>query len=459
MRVRLSLILSLALPFVLAAQQVAPDGAARTVDSLLTAAAERGFGGVARVAKDGAVILHKAYGIAQRETSTPYRVNTVVQIGSNTKDFTAVAVLQLVHQGRLSLEDSLGRFFPNAPADKRGITVWQLLLHRGGFPLGLGPDSQRVDRAEFLRRAMEQPLQFAPGRSEQYSNLGYSLLATIIEQLSGTSYDVHVRDHIFAPLGMQHTGYLLPKFEPQRLAHGYTATRDIGTVLDLPHLPDGPSYTLRGNGGMLSTVADMATFYTALFTTETLLPAEVRNRMYDPRGGNILAGSDLTSYFMYQRESDIGLEIFLSSSTAAVKAPQLLRQVASAMGFRGDDYGPDREVVMNAPAIDLPDTPAGRMARAYLEMLNGGDSAAVVRFFGERMVAGPQSPSLEQRYRRLLDMRATLGTLTPVGFTVQDDGRVELRARSSEGMLAVLRFEIEEQAPHRMRALQVRVGG
>lgn len=444
-------------PALLLSQDPALSAPARAVDSVLSAAAKQGFSGAALVIIDGKTVLHSAYGIAQRETNTPFRTNTLVQIGSNAKDFTAVAILQLMQQRRLALGDSLGKFFPAAPSDKRGITLWQLLRHTSGLPIGIGPDSQSISRSRFLDLALGSPLQFAPGTGEQYSNAGYSLLAAIIEHVAGRSYDEYVRDNVFVPLSMKETGYLLPAFDRSRVAHGYSASGDRGTTLDLPHPADGPSWTLRGNGGMLSTLSDMATFYNALFTTERLLPTAARIRMFDPQGGMILAGSDLTSYFMYQREPQPRLDIFLVSTTSDVRAPQLLRRIVPHLGV--SEAAAESDVAVNAPAANLPATPVGNTIREYLEMFNGADSAAAVRFFSERMITGPDSPSARLRLGRLRDMRSDLGKLVPIGIQMQDEQRVELKARSSSGEAVTLLFELEAQPPYRIRSLRVRVGG
>ena len=135
-------------------------------------------------------------------------------------------------EGRLSLSDTLGRFFPDAPADKRGITVRQLLNHRAGFPQHIGPDSEVIALAPYLARAFAQPLAFTPGSGEQYSNTGYSILAAIIQQITGRSFDEVVTARVFQPAGMSESGYLLPRFDPRRLARGYSGGQDLGTMLD-----------------------------------------------------------------------------------------------------------------------------------------------------------------------------------------------------------------------------------
>src|SRR5207237_707820 len=190
---------------------------------------------------------------------------SVVQIGSNTKDLTLVALLQFAERGLLDLDDTLGTFFIGAPADKRGITLRQIIRHRAGFPLALGGDFEASSREQLVERAMRAPLLFTPGSQERYSNPGYALLAAIIEQKSGQTYDEYVRDHILAPLGLHDTGFLLPRFDTTRLAHGYARDRDMGTMLAKPHAADGPYWNLRGNGGMLSTGHDMAALSKALF--------------------------------------------------------------------------------------------------------------------------------------------------------------------------------------------------
>ncbi len=431
---------------------VTPSG--RAADSLLTDREAHGFHGVALVRQKGVPVLQKGYGLAQRP-DTRFAPATIVQIGSNTKDFTAVAILQLMERGKLRLDDSLATFFPSAPGDKRGITLLQLLNHRSGLPHALAPDSQRVSRTEFLTRTMATPLAFGPGAREEYSNIGYSVLAAIVEQLSGLSYDRYVNDNILAPLNLRETGYDLPQFDRKRLAHGYRDDKGIRHLLDFPHPADGPSWTLRGNGGMLSTVADMAKFYQALFETEKLVSSGSRKRLFDPQGGLVLAGSDRVSYFMYQREPDPGFEIFLASNSTAMPAPAVLRQLAALFMARG---GGVVVVAANAPAIQLPRDSVALTVQQYLDMFNGGDSALTRKFFTERVVPAPGAPPLDVRLERLRDMRSNFGTLVPVSYKALDGGRVELQARGSQGEVAVFMFEIETVQPHRMRSLRIRVG-
>jgi len=121
------------------AQQAALDSAMRSLEA-------KGFSGVVRVERGGTVLLEQGYGLANRATRMPFSPSTVVQIGSNTKDFTMVALLQLHERGKLNIHDSLSKFFPSVPADKRNITLWQIANHVAGFPIGLGGDFEPMAR-------------------------------------------------------------------------------------------------------------------------------------------------------------------------------------------------------------------------------------------------------------------------------------------------------------------------
>ncbi|MBA3343365.1 MAG: beta-lactamase family protein [Gemmatimonadaceae bacterium] len=142
------------------------------------------------------------------------------------------------------------------------------MKHEAGFPLGLGGDFETVTRDQLIANAMRFKLLFQPGARVSYSNTGYAQLAAIIETVTGKSYDKYVRDNILIPLGLTRTGFHLPNFDRRQLAGYSTGGKDAGTMLSKPHGSDGPWWNLRGNGGMLSTVADMHAFYKALFETD-----------------------------------------------------------------------------------------------------------------------------------------------------------------------------------------------
>ena len=436
---------------------------AYSADSIMKAAASNGFSGVVLVAKNGSVVFEKGYGLANRAEKIPFTPQTVVQIGSNTKDFTAVAILQLKDRGLLDLQDKLSRFFPGAPEDKKDITVWQLMTHKAGFPLGLGSDFAPMSRQMLIDSAMAFKLLFPPGTRESYSNTGYALLAAIIEKVSGKTYDEYVRDNILTPLGLKHTGFLLPGFADPDLAHGYrTNGEDAGTMLSKAHAPDGPYWNLRGNGGMLSTVGDMHAFYRALFETDKLLKPETRNLRFDPTQPIGLAGSDMINFFLYERVPEYGIEMIIASTNAAMKAPMVRRELAKAAGLP-DVGGPQDAKEAEAPLARATGKPPSAGAAAVIDefvaTFNKGDKAAMQKFIEQHYLLPPDQPAAAQRAERFSGLRSDLGTLDVIQKTVVDDGSVQVIVKSEREGQAMLIFDMEQAAPFRIRRFGIQVGG
>lgn len=441
----------------LAAPGLAQDASVR-LDSVVQAAERRGFSGVVRVQQAGRILLAKGYGLANREAKIPFGPGTVVQIGSNTKDFTAVAILQLHEAGRLSMADTLGKHFPGAPADKRGITIRQLMNHRAGFPHALGGDFEPLGRSALVDRAMAATLHFAPGTREGYSNTGFSLLAAVIEQVTGETYDVHIRKAILAPLGLKRTGFLLPGFAPTDLAHGYGAAgTDNGTMLGKAHAADGPYWNLRGNGGMLSTAADMQAFYSALFETEKLMTRQTRALRFNPdeRGG--FAGSDGINFFIYERYPGMRTEVIIASTNAAAKAPAILRELGKVLGLPADDDVAERGAPRPGAA---PATGAMvQLLRQLVAAINSGDRAVLRAFITDHFTSGQGAPTVDERLERIGRMNENLGTITVESIEAFPSGPVEMRVKSSLQGTGLIRVDLSDGSPLRIRALRVMIGG
>jgi CubicO group peptidase (beta-lactamase class C family) len=459
MRPRFALALlaaALALPPAIEAQDVviaSPLGA--RLDSLLRDAERRGFSGVVRIEKEGQLLLRQGYGLADRAARTPFTPATVVQIGSNTKDFTLVALLRLQAAGKLGLDDPLAKHFPGAPADKRAIALRQLVNHTAGFPIGLGGDFEPLDRDAFVRRALAAPLRAAPGTQEIYSNTGYALLAAVIEQVTGTSYERHVRDELLAPLGLRDTGFLLPGFDPKRLAHGYARGEDRGTMLDRPHAADGHHWNLRGNGGMLSTVDDMHRFYEALIPAERLVSFRDRGDRFDPRQPIALAGSDLVNFFLYERWPREGITLVLATNSDEARGPAIRRALAPLLGLPVER---DEEARVAGPPPGAKEPPAELAAavRGWFDAVNAADSLALHRFVEQRFVAD-DTPAAE-RVARFLSLRTRLGALAPSSLWLGPDGSVHAAVVTGEGPATFI-FAVDDATPRRLRAVRIMVGG
>jgi CubicO group peptidase (beta-lactamase class C family) len=243
---------------------VGGDPVGAELDRYMARLAAYGYSGSVLVARGGRVLLHQGYGLADRARRRPYTAETLFDVASISKQFTAAAILALEMAGKLVVEDPLGKFFPAAPADKAAITLHQLLTHTSGLRDTFGEEYEAVTREELLRRVFASRLLGPPGRRYRYSNGGYSVLAAVVEVASGRAYDDYLRGRLFGPAGMRHTGFRLPAPALALLAHGYTADGDWGTPLDHPWAPDGPYWDLRGNGGILTSTGDLYRWHLAL---------------------------------------------------------------------------------------------------------------------------------------------------------------------------------------------------
>lgn len=268
---------------------------AEQLDAYLQKAAANGWSGSVLVARKGEIILESGYGNADRETKRKQSAGTVFSIGSVTKQFTAAAILKLVEAGKLSTDDALRKFFPTVPADKADITIHQMLTHTAGFPGALGDDYENLDAGQFAKLAFDTPLNAKPGEVYDYSNVGYSLLGIIVEQVSGMGYEAYLREKLWLPAGMERTGYLAPGFKKEALAVGYRNGERWGTALDRPWLPDGPGWHLRANGGVLATVGDMFRWYSALRNGK-VLRSDLVAKMWSPMVAEGPAGQSHYGY-------------------------------------------------------------------------------------------------------------------------------------------------------------------
>lgn len=271
--------------------QAAPPGEA--LDAHMNRLEAYGFSGSLLVAKGGEVILQKGYGFADADRKTPFTADTAFDIGSITKQFTAAAVLKLEMQGKLSVQDPIGKWFDGVPEDKQAITIHHLLTHSSGLEDVFGEDYEEMPRDELVKRALTSKLLWAPGTRYRYSNAGYSLLGAIVEKASGKPYETFLRESLWQPAGMTRTGYRLQEKGP--LAHGVQDGKDWGTPLDHAWAPDGPWWNLRANGGVLSTVGDLYKWHRAL-EGEAILSKEAKAKIFTPY---VAEDEEGTSYYGY----------------------------------------------------------------------------------------------------------------------------------------------------------------
>jgi D-alanyl-D-alanine carboxypeptidase len=263
------------------------------------------FAGAVLVARDGDVLLEKAWGRADRANGIPNTPATKFRIGSMNKMFTAVATLQLVEAGKLALDDPIGkhlRDYPNKGVASK-VTVRHLLTHTGGTGDIFGPEFEQ-NRLELRTHGDHVKLYgsrgstFEPGARHEYSNYGFVLLGALIEEVSGRSYYDYVREHVFRPAGMTATDLLPESVDVPNRAVGYT--RPYPGADSTPNTDFLPWRGTAAGGGY-STVGDLMRFAEALssgtlISKETLSEATRQQEQQYGYGFGVSGEGPLRSY-------------------------------------------------------------------------------------------------------------------------------------------------------------------
>jgi CubicO group peptidase (beta-lactamase class C family) len=256
------------------------------IDQIMQARAAAGdFNGSVLVAREGHILYEHGFGFANIEWKIPNDVQTKFEIGSMTKQFTALLILQLVNEGRIKLDGHVSDYLPYYRKDAGDrITISELLDHTSGVPNFLslpgflgGPASRTsYGVKEFVDKYCSGDLQFEPGTKFEYSNSGYFLLGAILEQISGTSYEQLLQDRIFTPLGMKDSGYAHSETVLPRRAAGYE--RSTTGFKNARYYDMSIPFAA---GALYSTVEDLYLWDQALYG-ERLLPAHLRDLLFKP---------------------------------------------------------------------------------------------------------------------------------------------------------------------------------
>jgi CubicO group peptidase (beta-lactamase class C family) len=243
--------------------------------ALMDSLEQRGeFSGVVTLAHDGTVVFQRAAGYADRAEKRPNRHDTAFNLASVNKLFTATAISQLASAGRIDLDAPLVRAWPDYPNQDvaRRVTVRQLLTMRSGVDgniFGAPPGRTRHDlrhNRDFLSLFVEQPLAFEPGTKQQYSNAGFVVLGALVQRVSGEDYYAYVRQHVFEPTGMTHSGSWPIDSLPPNTAIGYTRQIDGGGSVSAAAKPNSDMLPGRGSaaGGGYSTADDLLRYLEAV---------------------------------------------------------------------------------------------------------------------------------------------------------------------------------------------------
>lgn len=337
-----------------ATAQIPFDSASRWVDSMLAPyATARLPGCVVGVTRDGALAFEKAYGLADVARKVPLTPSTRFYIASLSKQFTAMSIILLVEDGKLSLDDTVAKWIPELPPFAKTITIRHLLNHTSGLrdymtllAVSAWPSDGELTEHQFLDLMHRQKtLNFAPGDEFLYSNTGYALLSIIVKRATGQSLRAFAAARIFAPLGMTNTEFRDDHNEkiPNR-AIGYEAT-EAGVV------ETNPRIDVVGDAGVYSTVEDLAKWQTNFRTPRVggeagiammMEPGRLNNGQQIPygfaltlgelRGMKTIAHSGAFGGFRTEMvrfpEIDIGVVTLCNTSNVS---PTLAEQIATLM--------------------------------------------------------------------------------------------------------------------------------
>lgn len=266
----------------LAATPVASPDETKAIERLVEDYKAKGITDAAvLVARDGVPVFRQAYGLANREWGIANAPDAAFRIGSMTKQFTALAILQLAEARKLSLDDPISRFIDDAPPAWRQVTVRHLLTHTSGIPNftslpdWVGQTWMNRSPGDLVRFVRDLPLDSEPGARFQYDNTGYVILGLIVQKASGQSLGDYLAAHVFTPLGMQHTGFVGDQVVTRR-ASGYV--RDGQTWLGTLWVS---GFKDSGAGALYSTVDDLLRWDRALYDPKRLALADLKPMFTD----------------------------------------------------------------------------------------------------------------------------------------------------------------------------------
>lgn len=229
------------------------------------------------VIKNGQPIVNKGYGLANVELQVPVNAESVIRLGSVSKQFFTTAIFKLMEEGKLGIDDPVHKFFPDAPETWRPIKIKHLMSHTSGLQReGPAYDNFNIQPdIDIIRSAYSLPLVFKTGEKYQYCNLGYFMLAEIIKQVSGMPWEDYIHEKLFVPAGMNNS-YLTDFYRiiPNR-ASGYMHYHD--TLVNATAM-----LAIRPSGGFLSTSSDMIKWEKALKEKKIILKKENWEKLWQP---------------------------------------------------------------------------------------------------------------------------------------------------------------------------------
>jgi CubicO group peptidase (beta-lactamase class C family) len=356
-------------PITSTAQSQQDASLARKLDELIKQRLPAvGPGCVVLVAKKGQIIYKKAFGISDLRSKKPMLTDMIFRIGSMTKQYTAIAILQLVEQGKIALQDTIQRYATEFPSKGHPITIENVLSQTSGIPdyLTLQNHDPAKDRdvytpAQGVDYFKDAALNFTPGSKFEYSNSNFYLLGYIIERVTGQSYDSYIKEHLLKPAGLNHTYYIYKGENIPNLTPGYS--RPDGKNWEPAELQD-PT-VMYATGGLTSTVEDIFKWHQALSAGKPI-STQTLKKAYTPFK---LADGSLSEYAYgwFIRDLDGSTTIEHSGSTDGYQTDEIYlpdEDVFIVALFNGFEYDMDFIMLPN----DIARLAAGKPLRPELKL-------------------------------------------------------------------------------------------
>jgi CubicO group peptidase (beta-lactamase class C family) len=374
----------IALSVLLAGPCLAQD-AARMDQIVQSYVADHRFMGTALVARGEQVLFNKAYGSANLEWDVPNTPDTKFRLGSITKQFTAASILLLEDRGKLSVNDLLKKYMPDAPSAWDKVTIFHLLTHTSGVPsftsLSEYPKIEpfATTPAKLIALVREKPMDFEPGEKWLYDNSGYVLLTYIVEKVSGDSYEKFVRENIFTPLGMTNSGYDSNSAIIRHRAAGYSPGRGGVENAGFIHMT-----VPQGAGALYSTTGDLLKWELGLFGGKVVKAATL-DRMTTPFKNNYAFGLGVeTSGGRKKISHGGGIEGF---NTQLAYYPEDKLTIAVLANLNGPAVG---DIEGKLAAIARGETVTLPSERREITL----DSKVLTRYVGAYQLPGPGGPAM-----------------------------------------------------------------
>ncbi len=435
------------------------------------------FSGVVLVACDGSTVFSGAYGLANREKGIRNTMDTKFNVGSMGKSWTAIAIAQLVAQGKLDLDAPLGRYLPELPSQalREQVHVRHLLNHTSGlgtyFKRGFLRDRIAVERmTDYLRFFAEDSLSFTPGTRMEYSNAGYAILGMLIEQVTGLRYYDYMQTNVLNRAGMSGVLFVDTRAMPASAAVGYAQPPGAATAVDntpMLEVRPGPA------GGAHATAGDIIAFSRALWGGRLVDAATVKTfttgsvdmgpgaryafgfgtgvsngvTWVGHNGGAPGVGTEFMSL------PELGVDVVVLTNIELPAATNaLLRAVAIVTGA-----DPNRATRITRPPATsaasrplppgMPDTPVGRRTAGFIAAFSGGLDSLATFISTEMTPTADAPPDRAQGSQRMRDM---LGKVTFSRVLRAEGNELEILLVSEKAGEVTLLTQAEPTAPNRL---------